>query len=245
MTGSFLPAQRPWLDGVIYNEENREAHSVDGQRLVGVTTALRLAGKAASFENVKPDVLAYKASQGKAAHYAAHAFDDGDLVESSVADIIRPRLNAWRSFRRERRFEPRCLETVVVSREFGFLGRLDRFGRADRLRQVLADMKIGDPDAARTDLQLALYEIALREEIEFYLRYHRPIVTPAMHDFLTLPVERWSVELRADSRYRLRRYPLPGRTKRYDNQEALRAVRDAQVLGGYFEGSLPCTALTA
>lgn len=212
--------------GNAYQEKTR-AHVINGLAVPSVTQILRATGVSGDFSMVAPDVLERKTRIGQAAHAAAHFHDEGDLVESTVAPEVLPYLVAWMRFRAERGFVPELLETVVYSRVHHFIGRFDRLGRVrdGRPGRVLCDIKTGDPDAAAADLQTAGYEIALTEEHpELYLE----------------PLERWSVQLLEDGRYKLRRYPLPGRSNtadRNDFKALARAVNLRQARSG---GNLPC-----
>ena len=228
----LLPAERPWLQGVEYVEHDRDAHRLDGQPVIGVTSALQLAGKSADFSKANPGDLERQRQVGQATHAAAHYFDEGDLVESSVHEMARERLHAWKTFRIERRAVPVMLETVVASRRYGYIGRLDRVLLVETTRQVIGDIKIGDPADAAAHLQLCLYETALIEEIQFYADQHPWLMTPRLEEFLSGPRERWSVQLLSTGRYKLCGYPAFPRTLQQDRHDALEAVSDARVLRG-------------
>ncbi|MGE0594576.1 MAG: PD-(D/E)XK nuclease family protein [Vicinamibacterales bacterium] len=216
-----LPDARPWTTGVHYDHSDARRHTADGQRVLSVTGILKAAGKAGNFDGARPDDVALKAAIGRAVHDATHYYDEGDLASESALQreiVFRDRtvpgplayLDGWKAFRRERRFVPTLLETVVFSRRWGYIGRLDRLGAVDTGRRtVLLDIKIGDPEAARADLQLSGYLEALLEE--------EPTLA------IDLP-ERWSVQLTPDGGYRLRRYPVSPRTARMDRAEFLEAV---------------------
>lgn len=196
-----------WLQGVTYDEPTRQ-HSIDGQRAPSVTQILKAAGLSGQFDHVKPDVLARKASIGNATHIATHYSDEGDLDASTVAPEAASRLKAWQWFRECRRCLVILLETVVCSREYGYVGRLDRLLLVEG-RLVLLDLKTGKPSAARADLQLAAYLIALLEQF------------PELRGQL---IERWAIELRDTGKYCLHTYPTPGRTGRQDKADFLDAV---------------------
>lgn len=196
-----------------YVEQTR-AHVVNGTPVPSVTQILKATGVSADFSHVDPLVLERKRLIGQAAHAATHYWDQGDLARGSIAAEVEPYLAAWTFFRGERRFVPELLETVVYSRAHHFIGRFDRLGWVDaktpQARRVMVDIKLGDPDAAAADLQLAGYLEALREE---------------QPDVRTEPIERWSVRLLDDGRYTLRRYPKEGRTERLDRADFLSLAR--------------------
>lgn len=207
----MLTPNPSWLDGVDYNEDTR-VHLVDGEHCDSVTQVLKLAGLSSDFANVPKDVLARAGARGQAAHAAAHYYDEGDLVESSVAADVQPRLEAWKWFRTQRAFRPVLLETVVVSRRHKFIGRIDRLGWCEA-RLVLLDLKCGDPRAARADLQTAAYLIALEEQY------------PELANF---DVARWAIELRPNGKYAIQPYPTRGRTSRMDRADFIAAVDAAR-----------------
>jgi hypothetical protein len=205
--------------------DSTRAHVVQGIPVPSVTQILRATHVSSDFSHVDPVVLERKRQIGQAVHAATHYFDEGDLVESTVAPEARPYLLAWMKFRSERGFVPQLLETVVYSRTHHYIGRFDRLGQllADR-RRVLLDIKIGDPDASAADLQTAGYLAALREE------------HPEMQ---VDPIERWSVQLLEDGRYSLRQYPKRGRSNGVDRADFLALAR-AVNLRQERQGGPPC-----
>lgn len=234
----LLPANRPWLDGVTYVDHDRDAHRLDGQPVIGVTSALQLAGKSADFTKANPEALERARQVGTATHVAAHYYDENDLQFETVADLIKARVDAWRSFREQYSLLPVQRETIVVSRKHGYIGRFDRLFLAGDTRHTIVDLKTGDPKAAAANLQLALYEIALHEELDFYAWFHPELMTGALESLLaaTHPAhgtcERWSVRLLKTGNYKLTTYPESPRTPAQDRAEALKAVADARVLRG-------------
>lgn len=186
------------------------AHTLGGIPVPSVTQILKAAGVTTNFDVVPADVLERKRQIGQAVHAACHYFDEGDLVESTVAPEVLPYLEGWMRFRAERAFVPSLLETVVASNTYHFIGRFDRLGRVERRARVLCDIKTGDPDSSAADLQTAGYLVALLEE------------HPELGDE---PVLRWSVQLLPDGRYKLRQYPLSGRSPRQDRADFLALAR--------------------
>lgn len=209
----------------VYDEALR-AHTVNGLPVPSVTQILRMTGVSADFSQVPAETLERKRQIGQAVHAAAHYFDEGDLVESSLAPEVIPYLEAWMRFRSDRGFVPELLETVVYSRVWHYIGRFDRLGKLAREnRTILLDLKIGDPDAAAADLQTAGYLAALREE------------QPELED---LSIERWSVRLCADGVYKLRKYPKPGRTERLDRSDFRALARSVNLRQERSGGNVAC-----
>jgi len=228
----LLPADRPWLHGVVYVEHDRDAHRLDGYPVIGVTSALQLAGKSADFSKANPAALETARQVGTAVHLAAHYHDEDDLRPGTVDELIVARLDAWKSFRANYAIVPALRETVVVSRKYGYIGRFDRLFLSGSTRHVIADIKTGDPASAAAHLQLSLYETALIEEIQFYADYFPSLMTSALESLLAGTIERWSVRLLKTGRYKVTRYPESPRTKAQDRAEARLAVGDARVLRG-------------
>jgi hypothetical protein len=207
-----------WLAGLTYAEQSR-AHTYEGRPIASVTQILEQAGKT-DFSMVKAEVLMRKGLIGTAAHLAAHFYDDGDLVAASVDKAVAPYLDGWILFREERGFAPLCLETVIFSRQHGYTGRLDRLGTVQGLdRLVLLDIKTGDPDAARADLQTFAYELAVEEEL-------------AAAGVAHALIERWAVQVFRNGRYRVTRYPTAPRSWRHDRAEFLDALSRAREATG-------------
>lgn len=216
---SVLPTDRSrWLAGLTYEEVGR-AHTFEGRPIASVTQVLEQGGKC-DFSMVKTHVLQRKGLIGTAAHIAAHYYDEGDLQTATVDRSVAPYLDGWIAFREARQFEPLCLETVIFSRQHGYTGRLDRLGTVAGLdRLVLVDIKTGDPDAARADLQTFAYELAVEEEL-------------AAAGIAHSPIERWAVQVFPNGRYRLRRYPEAPRSWRHDRAEFLEALVEARARTG-------------
>lgn len=68
---------------------------------------------------------------GTAVHVATALDDSGCLDESTVHPVVRPYLEAYRRFRRERRFTPLVIEQKVYSARYCYAGTLDRIGFFD------------------------------------------------------------------------------------------------------------------
>lgn len=208
----------------IFFDDATHAYRVGDVPVPSVTQILRATGISSDFNAIPQETLERKRLIGDAVHRACHYFDEGDLVETSVAPQVLPYVEAWMRFRSERGFVPDMLETRLYSGVYHFAGTLDRLGRVPEGRRVLADIKTGDPDDAAADLQLAAYLVALRE------------MRPELADQV---IERWSVQLRADGTYKLLRYPKPGRSERLDRTDFLALARSVN-LRQERQGGPPC-----
>jgi hypothetical protein len=143
---------------------------------------------AGRFDAVPADTLEYKRQVGEAVHLATALDDRGQLDDETVADVVRPYLEAWRRYRREKSFTPTLIEQTVWHPQIGYAGTLDRMGTIGRVRW-LVDIKTGsESDADLAGPQTAAYLEAAR----------------AMgHAEAQGIVDRGTVHLREDGAYRL------------------------------------------
>lgn len=144
------------------------------------------------FANAKPDVLERKRQIGSAAHLATHYHDRGILDPSTVADDVRPYLDAWRLFRDVRRPSVLATELRLVHGLHAVAGTIDKLlwipGFDDAQSVTIVDLKCGDPKDARTHLQTAAYAELARSAIVGAAGNH-------------VRVNRMSVRLFDDGRY--------------------------------------------
>jgi hypothetical protein len=237
---SVAPLLQPTADAVLYDEVGR-VHALNGRPVLSVTQILQKAGKSIDLEQLPERVrtiVRAKGELGTRVHIAAHYDDEGDLLPQSVWSEAAPYLEAWQTFRDERRFESELLETVVASTRHHYTGRFDRLGRVrGNPRLILADIKTGDPDNAAADLQLAGYVWAL---LESHPRLAHAIVAeafnctvdpeePLLAEVAFSLIERWSVRLKNDGTYKVHVYPKPGRTHETDRLEFLDCAREVNV----------------
>ena len=173
-------------DQIRLDDEHR--YWVGDRQVPGVTATLQDAGLV-DFSGVPPDVLEEARVRGTETHRATQLDDDGQLDERTLAENVRPRLQAWRDFRAERQFEPIVIEQIVYSQRHYFGGTLDRVGIVPPNRIILLDLKATYVIPRSVGPQTAAYQLAYNEGLE------------------TMPIdERWCVHLRADGRYEV--HPL-------------------------------------
>ncbi len=94
------------------------------------------------FSMVNPALLAYKRDLGTAVHRATELHDLGDLDEDSVHESIRPYLDAWMRFRREKPFRIVGLEHRVFHEVHRYAGTYDRLVELDG-KLCIFDIKTG------------------------------------------------------------------------------------------------------
>lgn len=175
--------------GVLSFDEARHAYSLDGEELIGVTTALQVAGLV-DYSAVDPKLLAYRATQGKLAHLACELDDLGDLDDTRVDPALVGYLAAWRRFRAESGFAPDRVEHRVHHLVYRYAGTLDRTGPL-RGRRALVDIKTSVAPQPWWGAQLAAYEMCLDDG----------------------PYDRFAVRLANDGTYRLDEFRDPNDRK--------------------------------
>jgi hypothetical protein len=170
----------------------------DGRVVPSVTQILRDTGVSVDFDGIAAisarlgDAIELKREVGKALHADAHAFDDGDIDWETVDERVLPYLEAWRTFRENKRLSPQLRERRVYHPALGYCGTLDGVFGTPGLKRVLIDIKLGDPEDAGARYQLAGYWLAHQ------LEHEEPLD------------ERWSVQLTPE-------HVVPYRVTRYDD----------------------------
>jgi hypothetical protein len=135
-----------------------------GRRLMSVTQAIQAAGLIRSEWYTEAS-----RQRGRAVHLAVHFDAERDLDESSVSSLIRPYLEAARTFKRDTNFVTELTEARVWAIDLGYAGTLDHLGLIGKKQRVLVDWKTGTvPEWAR--LQTAGYANAFPNGAGF-LRY--------------------------------------------------------------------------
>lgn len=160
---------------------------------VVVPNVTRIIAPLYDWTHVPPDVLERKSVLGRYVHEATEYDDKGRLDEATIADEIRPYLEAWRRFRRETGFIPRLIEHKVYHPNLGYAGTLDRAGifptAADAVDII--DIKSGDEYDSH-GVQVAAYAFA-------YVAERASATYPG----------RRAVYLNADGTYRQRKFTDP------------------------------------
>jgi hypothetical protein len=171
-----------------------------GRRLISVTQAIEAAGLIHAEWSTEA-----ARKRGRAVHLAIHFDAEQDLDESSVSPLIRPYLDAARSFKREIGFVTELTEARVWAIDLGYAGTIDHMGLIQNKYRVLVDWKSGVvPEWAR--LQTAAYANTFPNGAGF-LRY--------------------AVELKVDGGYKIKSFE-PGEFRR-DLTDFLACVRVAQL----------------
>jgi hypothetical protein len=201
MTTALAPFQQP---GVTFDDREHR-YFFHGERVLNVTSIMREHKISADWSVVPAQTLIEKREIGRAAHLAAHYFDEGDLVLGSVAPEVTPYLDAWRRFVEENDVVMLLLETLLVHPLMRYGGTVDRFASVRRLhpsgRPSIVDIKTGDPHDAGAGPQTAAYEQLIRAV--FSPDVFGPDVPSDLWDEAWT---RYSVQLLPDGRYKLKTY---------------------------------------
>ena len=149
-------------------EHDTSDYLVDGERVVSVTEALRIAGLV-DYSGVSQEALLKGAERGTMVHAITAHLDGGCGANFTPGEALdtEPFVTAYMQFKQDTGFEPELIEHLVVSQKWRYAGRLDRtglMGRTASSRQhVLLDLKTGNSMPAWVGLQLKAYEIVLGE----------------------------------------------------------------------------------
>lgn len=185
------------IDDLTYDPVKHETHTHDGRAVPHVTAVLSAVGVSTDFAELAGistylgENIETARARGNAVHADCHAYDDDDLVMSTVHPAVRPYVDAWVFFRGAMGIEPEVRERRLFHSTFFYTGIMDGiFWRGGR-GHVLIDIKTGDPEDSACHLQTAAYESAWR----------------AMTG-IKEPIERWAVQLTPRNRvpYRIKDY---------------------------------------
>lgn len=146
--------------------ELREGHKywIGNKCVVGVNEILQ-AGGFIDFDRVNPLILERAQLFGSAVHKAVALFTAKKLNIATLDDALRPYLSAWRKWMDTTGFKPLCCEDRMYSKQWGFAGTPDQPGMIGK-RYVLVDYKSSTTLSPVTALQLAGYEILMREKFK-------------------------------------------------------------------------------
>jgi hypothetical protein len=135
-------------------------------KVPGVTSILKELGFI-DFSFVKKEIMERAQTLGTAVHKTCELYDNHDLPEKlESAEILNPYLESWKKFQKDFKFKIIYNEKMVASAKWNFCGTLDRFGTGvikGKSKQILLDIKTSKCYYPAVELQLAGYEIALRE----------------------------------------------------------------------------------
>lgn len=148
------------MHGLEFDEETHR-YRLDGVRIPGVTECLKLVSSA-DYANVPAEVMAAKSALGSAVHSLIELDCANDLDVDGLDDQLVPYYGAWREFLTASGFQVILSESLVVSRRYGYAGKLDLFGSLNGIRATI-DAKCVTTIMSSTGPQTAGYTQALRE----------------------------------------------------------------------------------
>lgn len=154
------------MSALVFNAIAHTYTTASGVRLPSVTEILRETRISADFEAIaqsSPEMartIELKRHIGSSLHADAHAFDDDDLDWATVDPRVAPYLEAWARYREDSGLVPLTRERIVHHPSLHYAGTLDGIFRTPAGREVLVDIKTGDPDDAGCRYQTAGYQLA-------------------------------------------------------------------------------------
>lgn len=181
------------IEGLAFDPETHR-YTFEGKPLPAVTKVLQILER----RSAPLELLEFAGERGRAVHEACELDDRNDLDEATVDPIIRPYLEAWRSFKRGVGYEPVEIELAVANGRYGYAGTLDRVAVVNGKAAVL-DIKTGSAVPLYAGPQLAAYQEAYAWVVGAAL-----VKRPAQ-----LPTRRYAVWLRDDGRFHLIKYDSP------------------------------------
>lgn len=146
-------------------DEALHQYKLDGVIIPSVTQVLKGAG-IIDFSMIPVARLEAACQFGIAAHRATALSDKGTLDEVALDDNLRPYLSGWRLFRQEYGFVPDIIEQPMYSRIYRVAGTPDRIGKwriDDSI--IIPDIKTGSALSPANALQLAAYEMIVKENL--------------------------------------------------------------------------------
>jgi hypothetical protein len=151
---------------ITFRPDEHEYVLPDGRVVPSVTQILAAVGVSTDFDSLSQvsaslrGAIERKRAIGTALHADCHSWDDQDLDDSTVHDEVRPYLDAYKVFRSDKALLPLGRERRVYHPQLGFAGTLDGIFAAPSKRNVLIDLKTGDPRDAGCQWQTAAYQLA-------------------------------------------------------------------------------------
>lgn len=204
----------PFVQTGVTFDEPTHRYRYFGQPVHNVTTIMRAHKLSGDLSHIPEPELTAKRELGLEVHTATHYDDEGELDHASVTN---PRaagyIEAWRLFKREQDFEALLLECRLVHPAKLDAGTLDRWGIVHRLDRsglpAVVDLKTGDPDDARAEVQTAAYEDILRALLpELYEHLSATRRLPwTLQELRQAEWPRYSVQLLETGKYKLHTYP--------------------------------------
>jgi len=138
-------------------DAKKHEYCVGGVVMPSVTQILQAEGFI-NYDGIPEAIREFAMARGTAVHEACEYWDQDDLNIDDLDEELEGYLEAWKSFKKDRRFSPTEIEKPVYQEDYRYAGKLDRLGTLDGDKAVV-DIKTGKVQKW-TGLQLAAYEYA-------------------------------------------------------------------------------------
>jgi hypothetical protein len=201
------------MTGLTFDPERHEYffHGVKVWR--SVTGVLQHAG-AIDFSGIPTFVLDRARERGSTVHQAIHYLNEGDLnvleFRSDFPDYT-GYLDAWISFRHQRRFVPVLNEHRIYSRRHDVAGTIDCLGWIDGHQAALLDFATGRPEDVAKHWQTAGYlSIAMEWAPD------DPDIAAFLASAKACGVKRFAVALRRDGTFQIEPYAAPRELREWE-----------------------------
>lgn len=161
------------MPGKLLFDEVKHQYTLDGVILPSVTQVLAGAGLI-DLSGIPAERLEAARLFGIAAHRATALSDKKTLDEKKLDIHLQPYLAGWKLFCQEYGFVPKYIEVPMCSQKYRVAGTPDRIGnwRIDDCL-IIPDIKTGFELSPANGIQLAGYELIVKEEIKPKVRIKR------------------------------------------------------------------------
>ena len=121
--------------------DSEHRYTCNGKVVPGTTEVISDC-KLSYFSMVQAERLEFARLRGLYVHATLEFEDQGDLLEDTLSDTLKPYLTAWRRFKKEAKFAPdkNGIELMGYSTTYGFAGQCDRIGKI-RGKPAIIDIK--------------------------------------------------------------------------------------------------------
>jgi hypothetical protein len=142
---------------MLHFDEASHTYTWAGQKVPSVTQILE---PIKDYDGIPAAILNKARERGQKVHLATELDDKGSLDPDSVSDEIRPYLEAWRAFKRDRGVVVLEIEARVYNAAHGYAGTLDRVIGIPEQGDYLIDVKATASIKAAVGPQTAAYKEA-------------------------------------------------------------------------------------
>jgi hypothetical protein len=168
--------------GTLIFDEKSHTYWVGKVKHDSVTKIIQELGLSRDYSGIS----SFYAERGRAVHKAVELIDKGTLDESSVSDLVRPYVAAYRKFLEESGYRPHAWEVGLHHPVLRFAGTIDKVGYLPKIGLGIMDIKTASSVDPSVDEQLCAYDMLWTE--------HHP----------DMPAQwRYALQLTGDGKYSL------------------------------------------